>query len=397
MFEKHCTDVVQRLRSSLIDLYRSIGADPAASREVSRQFKLNKNLTWKIAKIINAVEPLEAVQHIPGAGGMQLFLKALTEGGAPAESIARVTEAMAAFDKMIEIHTGDRATLDLVLDSMAGLGSDRLEMSRKLAFRGNSGVFGVQTRVRSVAHFLAPSADDPEMLDLAAVGGVVDFRCLRPISNWPLFRLRRFTDDGATIEPHMQAIEPSSSATPLLLEEFCSHNMPPITATEDETSTIYELNESRVGRTGQFSCYYGTIDRNAVPRWSSKADDVGDLISIIPSPIETMIKDLYVHRDFADLIKPEVIVYAIASERLADTLSPQPRDRLPIAETLSPLGSGPPIAATPLIPRYDDIIRFVFDRVGWNPSDFVGMRLQLKYPPMPSTVRIRITLPERPQ
>lgn len=52
--------------------------------------------------------------------------------------------------------------------------------------------------------------------------------------------------------------------------------------------------------------------------------------------------------------------------------------------------------ATPLVPRYSEMQSYVFERMGWTPSDFAGIRLQLKYPPLGSTVILRFELPERP-
>ena len=48
---------------------------------------------------------------------------------------------MSAVERMVSRHVGDRPTLELVLDSLPDRSHDRLIVSRKLAFRGNSGLF----------------------------------------------------------------------------------------------------------------------------------------------------------------------------------------------------------------------------------------------------------------
>ena len=100
---------------------------------------------------------------------------------------------MSAVERMVSRHVGDRPTLELVRDSLPDRSHDRLIVSRKLAFRGNSGIWGVQARTRLNAAFVAPSHDDPEMLDAANVGGRVQL--LLRIEN-PAHRIEWAADPG---------------------------------------------------------------------------------------------------------------------------------------------------------------------------------------------------------
>ena len=68
-----CRTCALDLQNALRVLYAAVGADPARPQAVSRQFKLNKNLTWKVAKVIQSVDPIEAVPLIPGSEGMEIF------------------------------------------------------------------------------------------------------------------------------------------------------------------------------------------------------------------------------------------------------------------------------------------------------------------------------------
>jgi hypothetical protein len=117
-FDDHCRRSVHGLRGALLELYRAVGADPTRPQEVSRRFNLNKNLTWKVARIIGAEEAFTAVPLIPGPGGLDILLDAMSQAGAPSDALTRVREAIEEFDRMIELHTGDRNQLELVLDSM---------------------------------------------------------------------------------------------------------------------------------------------------------------------------------------------------------------------------------------------------------------------------------------
>src|SRR5215471_18956128 len=123
--EEDCREVLQALRGQLIELYSAAGLDPGQPQEVARRLGLNKNLTWKVSKIINAADGLSAIQHVPGAAGMEILLTGLESAGASRRNIDAVHEALERFDQVVERHAGDRAHLDLILDSM-GLGATGL-------------------------------------------------------------------------------------------------------------------------------------------------------------------------------------------------------------------------------------------------------------------------------
>src|SRR6185436_18897639 len=124
--------------------------------------RLDKNLAWKVARLAQSDDAVEAVRHLPGPAGVKRVLDAFAQAGAGPAEINAVRQAVARFDHMVGRHAGDRATLELLLASggREQLDGQRLEASRKLAFQGNSATFGVQARVRFGLQILAPSASD---------------------------------------------------------------------------------------------------------------------------------------------------------------------------------------------------------------------------------------------
>ncbi|MEO1129686.1 MAG: hypothetical protein AAFX05_08285, partial [Planctomycetota bacterium] len=185
-FTSHCQDAVSGLRAAIIELYDSVQADPSNPQDVARRFGVNKTLTWNIARLVQADDDLRAASHVPGLSSMERMLAATAKNGAPDETVERVRTAVRQFDEMVEVHVGDRSALDLMLDSMGGGKSDSLEMSRKLAFRGTSGIFGVQARTRLASWIVAPSPDHADRLDMVLVAGYFNFRRLRPVVQWPI-------------------------------------------------------------------------------------------------------------------------------------------------------------------------------------------------------------------
>lgn len=390
-FDEHCRRSVDGLRGALLELYRAVGADPTRPQDVSRQYKVNRNLAWKVSRIIGSEEPLDAVPMIPGPGGLDILMDAMARAGAPEATVDRVRRAVNEFDRMIEIHTGDRSQLELVLDSM-GRGDDATEMSRKLAYRGNSGVWGIQAGVRLTAHFLTPSKTAPGMLDLAMIGGLTRVCRLRPIDRWPVFQIRQYHDDGTTSDrTDRQAIEPAPGehpADPWLMRSFCAGPLPGIHLSRKGDTTLYEIGEGPVGKTGQFSCMFGFADFAAVPRYRDERNTLAELISSVTVPSEALLFDLFVHRDLTEAMNPSVAMHGTLGGALDSVGSVE----LPMPERFRDLGTDAMID-TPLVDNYADAALAAMTKLKRDPAEFRCLRLLVEHPPMSSRVVVRYELP----
>jgi hypothetical protein len=395
-FHTHYNEAARRLRTALIEAYQALGIDAQSPREAARQLGLDKNLTWKISRIVHAGSDAQIAFHVPGDAAIGKLLTALRGVGTAPEAVSNVQSAFHDYQEMVEIHTGDRASLELMLDSMDEPGVDRLEKSRKLAYQGNRGVWGIQAGVRLSSHILTPNKSNPDLLDYVQLGGYVNFQRLRPGGGWPLLRLRGFNDDGTpsayTMVPLEEEPDPS---TPLLLRDFFTGTPPPIRVRSDDRGITYDLDGGRVGRTGVFSAFYGFIDRSGLTRYRDEHNEVGQLLSIVNFPMELLISDLIVHKDLAAQFEPSVRVFGRASGGIDDHERSDERQLLPLNESLTQLRPGLPLLANARVPRYTELADLAFERAGLDRNDFTGWRLCLPYPPMPSTVSITFSLPER--
>ncbi len=396
-FEEDLVEAFEALRVNLRRLLAAAGVQDIGSGDVARRLGLNRNLTWKLAKVLGSDDIYTSVQHLPGEEGMEILAKALANAGAPRDLVDGFTRARQRLDRVVEVHTGDRATFDLIIDGFAGAGSgDRLEQSRKLAFRGNSGLWGMQAKVRSTTTIVAPNRDDPTMFDFCIVGGVVDFRRLRPSTRWPLFRPRQYHDDGSPIDlgPREEPVDPASASpeSPMLIREFCSANTPDIRAVRSRLGWDYEMGDGPVGNLGAFTCFFGRIVRKATTIHRTDQDPFLDLLSNVTMPVETMLFDVLVHQDLPFLMSPKVMLLATM-----DGGGPGHEDQsIPLEARPLELMGRPPILSTQLIPRYDELTAFLFARGGWNPREFRALRLAIKYQPMHSVAVMRTELPAKP-
>ena len=106
-----------------------------------------------------------------------------------------------------------------------------------------------------------------------------------------------------------------------------------------------------------------------------------------------MIFDIIAHKDLGFVLDAETFVYAhlYTSGQLDGQWDEA--SLLPIKQRAAMLPGSPPAVASKLVPNYTEIHDYIYNRLGWNPSDFRALRLELKYPPLGSTIIQRFTLP----
>jgi hypothetical protein len=408
------------LSRALDETIAATGVRAAMPQDVARRLKISRNLTWKVSKLVSGTDPYSALQHLPGEEGIEILLRASAAAGVSGVMLEQVRQAQRALMEVIGLHAGDRATFDLMLDGMGGANSgERLDASRKLAFRGNSGIWGIQARARMNTFFLAPSATNPDMLEYMLVSGLLDLRRLRANVSWPLFRPRYFSTDGlpwtrgpstgerggeksgetgseqgstrANEKSGRTAIETDLNRGFQILPEFCTPDEPPIAIHHDQSGMVCMLEEGPIGNGGATTCYFGELIRNAAPRFAVEGSRFAELFAQIMLPVETLQIDLIVHKSFEWGLQPRVEMRGrIEIEGF------QTPPIIPIADQPHRLAGRPPVLQTPLTDRYDEIISSVMGRAGWDLRDFNAVRLVVPYPPMHTMTVLRCPLPERP-
>lgn len=176
-----------------------------------------------------------------------------------------------------------------------------------------------------------------------------------------------------------------------MVRSLCSGAMPEVHLTQRGDTTIYELGDGPVGRTGECSCFFGFTDAALVPRYRNSSNSVGEFVSSVSIPAEALLFDMFVHRDLTEVMSPktELIGSIGGSVEGVGVL------RLPLPETVRDMGLGAAVD-TPLVDGYAEGVGAVFERLGRDPRDFRCLRLLVDFPPMSSRAVIRYDLPERP-
>jgi hypothetical protein len=392
-FEEDCRLCMGRLRSGLLDLYRSVSADPAKPQEVTRRFGVNRNLAWHISRLLRDDDILDTVPMVPRAGAADILLESMKRAGAPIDLVYAARRAFEDFDTMVETHAGDRADLDLLLDSM-GRGNESLELSRKLAFKGNSGLLGMQVATRLTIQCIGPSATDPDMYDAIQIAGLCDVKRFRSIESWPVARIGRYNRESTpSVAPSRVPIDPTCTDTPGLMHAFCEGSMPAIATRQRGDGQYYDIGSGPVGKRGQFTCHFGFIQRNFVCKYAVGSVGCATIAAAITMPAERLQFDLFVHESVPGPVERRALVYAKTWDDSSGALDPTAI--LPIPANVIDLGPGGQ-HGSPFVNRYADLIAATFSAAQWDPARFRCHRVMLEFPPMSSVVAMQLRLPGRP-
>lgn len=290
-----------------------------------------------------------------------------------------------------------------MISSLSGQGVDQIDLERKrAAFRATSHVYGLLTQTTLSCRIFAQSSD-PGRLDVCRIAGFYGLRRLRRGAPLMLSRHRLETDyggvDSSTEREPLDVDEQSGHGVPLL-RQFCSRPVPQLRVSELSTSDVQvDLVGREIGILGDTTCVLGDVWRRIQ---SPLVDDTTPRIRINPGiavPTEVFILDVMLPRDLFGEIKPQLIepkLMVFTSASMLD-LSPGHEDAglLPIQESVDHLGTGLDVMHTSDVPRYGEMLRYTFKRLGWDPEKFDVFRCRVQYPVMHSVISMRFDLPER--
>lgn len=395
-FQTDARSVVRSVRGAFSELLSQAGADPQDPQSICDRVGLTKTLAWKVSRMVQADDPSLALQHMPGASGVRLLLRGAERAGVADTQIRIARDAVEDFERLIKVHCGDRATLDMMGGELSPEGRrQRDEQHRRMFYQGASYVWGVQARVVLKVGLVMPGAR-PGEIDFASVNALIDFRRLRPDVCWVLAARHGRNDDGTAMRTRAaEAIDPRFDGpdTCPLMGDFCSDPLPELRRREDPKGVSFELVEGPMGNTGSVTCAVGAIQRG-IPCYAGPENEWGEHRAICDIPAELMIVDLFVHEDLGFRTPPLVSLHSEMGAGGED--GPRLRRRLPLNESLSDLGTGPQPPTTPEVPRYQAMLRAVFERMQADPSRVRGFRMRMAYPACPTSLMLRYPLPPAP-
>lgn len=387
---------VHQARAALAQLLAQAGVDATKSRESSRVLDVNRGLIWRVSRVVAAQDDVTAAANIPGQVGLDRLLDACRSKGVDPATIQTCEIAVRAFHGVVQSHSGDRRTLEILLANSSGQQSTSLglENARRALFEGGCAVWGVRAALRLRCMVLAPNRDDPTMIDDAGVGGYIGFRRLRQ-TPWPMSYKGAFQPSGeANTGPTEELIDPDgvSESGLGLIREFCDPPDPPMSLIRTPRATRHELGVSPTAEDKAITCVFGSMFRRIYSRTDFPSDGVGGML-VLDTPVERCIFDAFVHRSLDLSGPPEALLLDRLTHPHGYRAEDVAAESLPLDNTPRLLGPGTGGTVTPHLPWYPRLFERICTRIGRDPDEFVGYRVEMVYPPIPTAMLVRFFRP----
>jgi hypothetical protein len=388
---------VQSVRRSLADSMVAAGLDATIPLQVARALGIDKNLSWKMCRIVTDPDPALVATRLPGRSGVKIIMKALLKAGVPKELVEAVETSAESLRKVEVKHAGDRETLAAMLIGQSSSDSTE-ESQRRLSFLGNSATWGVKTRLQLSASFLAPSKTEGR-IDAAVIGGLIGFQRLRNDLPWPVATGTMYGDDGRprTVQG-FRPIDPEGMAahgSPFVVD-FCSKPLPPMGLfRRADGSFQLLLSDGPVGKESACEVVTGWAYVGALGMYQTDEDKFGAHNTTLGTPAETLIHDLFIHRDMTFAMNPKALFYNLLPGAPQYPAAGLDAGLMRVSCAVEDLGPSPDLT-TPEFARYPQLVGLVAGVMGWSIAEFVGYRVRLKYPPLPAMSVLRHNLAQRP-
>jgi hypothetical protein len=399
-FESHVREVAFRIRQILAELSAAAAIDISQPRSAARELDIDKTLAWKISKITTGPDPVAAMSLLPGSASLKTLFRAFSKAGVPSELVDQARAVLDEFQQMVEQHADDRETFEMMLSPLSNDDQQsREEAQRKLAFQGNSAIWGMHCRMRTWAYIVCPS-DDPALGDVAVLGSFVDVRRLRRDIRMTLATIAAVNDDGRPMgDSPIRPLDPAQAefdGMPVL-PEFCRGPVPLIKRVRGQNGmTNYRLMEGEVGNAGAFTWSIGWRHSKVIARWRTEQDRQGEFGVNILIPAETALLDIFVHKDFWSNLDPEVSVFSLLPGEAPVAHPATDRQKIRMHQPVDRLHQNPLDLTVHDVPNYSQMFEWAFSAMGHKSSEFAGYRVRMKYPILSSAMYMRFDLPEKP-
>jgi hypothetical protein len=388
--------VLGRLQHAIADLLSAAPEEVRKAADVERAFGIDHRLGWQVFRIATSRNPLAAGTQIPARVSMDRLVKVATRKGVAEPIVAEISAAFEAFESLVRQHAGTRVEFEALIASALPEEQERINLeSREAIYHAARTIRGASMRVALFTHIAHPNAENPEVLDGCNLMG-----------NFGLQRVRR----GATIETSavfhdlpgskLRTIggKPITESTDIMLAQFCTSPTPRIAVRRGEQRARFVLEGEDVGIKAAVDSVFADYLPAGRSRFAVTDRPFIGAAHAPDAPVVRQVVDLLVYDGVVPAQTPETHIYDIVPHgQLAKLPDPDRElDRVAFQPDVRSLGRGLANFRCLHVPRYQEMLSFICDSRGWDPSRFHGYRVEIEYPVYSWQTVLTLRLPQRP-
>jgi hypothetical protein len=377
--------VAARLHTDLGRIVAQFPPHAAGGSAMARYLDIVRNTCQRVITALSDAEPsIHTLAKLPGVKGLEQFLEAARGRGVDGPAIEVAESAVRDFEAFVEesgrSHSGLIARIEAPSATTIDDPADSEEARAELV-AGAARVTGRLVDATVSTYIFAPDREDPgrlhQVLATALIGNTVTPGAMPVVltsgqtSEWDdtVERSTTFLDES-----------PVRGSTPqAILEPFTTHPLPTVT-TRGEPGNLIHVIDPR-GLDGRATFDVVTCLRSVHPIRDPETGKptLDEVWTLVNAPTRRLVQDVFLHADMERDYRPSMdalMWYPNLSVPGGDKWVA----RFPAQPRLELLGPGLDRIATSAYARRAELARYLFDRVGWSPDEFVGYRCEVAYP-----------------
>lgn len=403
-FRMETAKVLSRLRTAFRRAVMSFGNDGSLkSRDLQKTLGLDTRLSWQVAYIVSAEDPLQIGPHVPSPALFKKLLIAAGKKGAAEPALKELHEAYSAFERHIMEYADDRDGFDSLITSFIGGEAEaQFELNhRRSVFEALRYIWGMDIDLFSSCRILYPSKKVPNGIDCGLIrvkhnirrlntraSIIVDVKKFLSSNELPAYTEQHSVFDSEAYAKYGMPIMPA----------YCSRQELPLRQTELQGGgTAIEWISEEVGKPSCVDLVFGDIDHNIPLAKTPEGTNVFSSFVATGTPTRISIHDLWVHRSTFGNVQAEVARLGHAGYPLLDHRTPSdslPLPELPCKDRVMFLGSGDAAAHLPEFEKYESILHNACESAGWDFEELDLYRLRIEYPILDTMTAVYFSFPE---
>ena len=358
---------------------------------------VGKDVAYRVLKALRCEDPMTALHLLPGPAPLRRLLNAASKHRVTPAAISKAVQAVDEFERFIRHEAGDRGTLDLIISGWLPEARQKDELLAKQAvFRGIRQIKGLSVDVHYEVAILRPS-DDDKHVDAVIVRG------LKALCRWrrgaelrlASRRIHAPAESSASLSLTGRPIE---RVEDWLIREFSSSSAMDMDVLRTPHAEFYTLRSDTLGIRSAANLVFAELVQRGLSRYRAPTEPRKSGYSVeVSLPARLLVADVILHADVYPGSRPHLFIYDTSFHGMADINDPvRDPDRLPVSEIVEFMGQGLDGLRIGEVPRYVELLRYVFKQLAWDPRPFRAYRCRIEYPIYGSQVSIAFERPLQP-
>ncbi len=371
---------------------------PQGPQKLARDLGLDKALASRILRAVSHPDPIATVHLAPGPEPLRRLVRAARRQGAPAELIGQATEAVDRFEQLIRNEAGDRSSFNAILSAFLPEARQEFELrSKQTAYKGMSQIRGVMAETTLTTVILTPS-DDGARLDVLFILGLLGIRRLRPDAQIKLATRRSGPHEGPRAPAVTLGGETIDGIHDARLDEFCAAPPANLKVQQVGDVNLYTLGGEDFGPKFAVDLLLAEVNPAGMQRYSPPDEmRMAAAGADIYTPTRKLCLDVFLPDDVFPGSDPQLVISDTSFDGSGNINDPTRMiDRYDMLETVQLIGRDDISLRMPEFPRYPQLVRHVFDRMGWERHRYRGYRCRVDYPIFGSEVILGFDRPAPP-